>query len=70
MQDKYLRESRKLDALSQALCSITALFGQSRDKEAAVAALVLSKLVLQQLEVLECALDELAEEAQHERRAV
>lgn len=70
MQDKFLRESRRLDALAQVLCSAAALFEQKRDKEAAITVSVLSKLILQQLDVMDHALHGLAKEAQHEGCAV
>jgi len=60
MQDEYVRESRKLDALATALYSTAALAAKTRDKETAIAAMALSKMVVQQIDVLEAALDTLA----------
>lgn len=65
MQFNYLEESRRLDALAQALCSVAAAFSKTKEKETAMAAVVLSKLMLNQLDIREKELDKLAEEANY-----
>lgn len=69
MQYDYLKESRRLDALAQALCSVTADFSDTKEKDTAVAAMALLKLVLKQLDIREIALDKLAEKAHYNASA-
>jgi len=65
MQDEYVRESRKLDALATALCSAAALFADTREKETAVAALAIARMVVRQIDALDSALDMLVDETRH-----
>ena len=63
MVNDYVRESRRLDALAQAMSAIADEFEKTKKANVAVAGMVLCEMILSQLDALDTALDKAIEQA-------
>lgn len=63
MKDSYRQQSRRLDALAEAMALVADEFNKSKDPEIAAAGHVLAELIMKQLETLDRELDTVLEEA-------
>ena len=61
MKDGYLRESRKLDALAEAMALVAKEFEKTKESDTAVAGYVICGLIMRQIDILDKQLDVLIE---------
>ena len=63
MNETYMKESRRLDAMTEVLAMIAGEFAHNKTLETAVAGHVVAGMIVRQIEALEAALDKAIDDA-------